>query len=92
MIGYTNGMWSGGATVYPAAPRPPEGVEIAWTGPAGLENTDCPPLDNSQAWFVTIRINHVVPTFFPGTGFICSNAPGGCSLSSTTQFRMEPAP
>jgi Flp pilus assembly protein TadG len=62
----------------------------AWTGSnvtvswQTTPNTDpCPPNSNQQTSFVTISITHQVPIFFP---FI----PGNGSLSSSTQFRMEP--
>lgn len=93
LIGYTSGLWNGAGTAYPTTPRPQEGVEIAWTEPSGtLLADDCPPIDNSTPWFVTIRVNHSVDVFFPGMGFICGSGATQCYLSSTTQFRMEPAP
>jgi Flp pilus assembly protein TadG len=59
----------------------PSNVTVTWqTTPSG---DPCPPTSNQQTSFVTITINHQVPIFFP---FI----PGNGSLSSTTQFRMEP--
>lgn len=70
-------------------------MAIAWVKDSGA-NT-CPPADNQSVWHVTIRINQRVPTFFPGMQFIpalgtCDS--NGChiDLSSTAQFRMEPAP
>lgn len=93
LLGYASGMWTGAGSAYPAAPRPLEGVEMAWTEPTGaLLPDDCPPIDNSTPWFVTIRVNHTVDVFFPGIGFVCGGAADKCYLSSTTQFRMEPAP
>jgi hypothetical protein len=93
LIGYSAGMWSGSGSAYPTSPRPNEGIEIAWTEPTGaLLAGDCPPIDNSTPWFVTIRTNHTVQVFFPGMGFVCGSAATECYLSSTTQFRMEPAP
>lgn len=64
----------------------------------------CPPKNNQAVYHVTIRINHAVPLFFPGMQYLpafssCDGtaAVGGVSgpcalLSSTAQFRMEPAP
>jgi Flp pilus assembly protein TadG len=45
----------------------------------------CPPIDNQDEAWVRITINHSVPVFFP---FV----PGNGALSSSTEFRMEPAP
>jgi Flp pilus assembly protein TadG len=57
----------------------------------------CPPTDNRAAYHVTIRINQQVPTFFPGMQFLpslgtCDSSGCHITLSSTAQFRMEPAP
>ncbi len=99
LIGYTPGQWSGAPLGYPTNPRPSEGVEVAWQLDAnrGTPPQPCPPDDNTVADFVTIRLNHEVPVFFPGLQYLpglgtCT--PSGCSisLSSTTQFRMEPHP
>ena len=74
-----------------------ESIAVAWTADSDPNNEGCPPQDNQAVWHVTIRINHTVPTFFPGMQYL----PGlgtcdakGCHimLSSTAQFRMEPAP
>jgi Flp pilus assembly protein TadG len=58
-------------------------VTVSWqTNPA----TDpCPPTNNQQTSFVTISVTHQVPLFFP-------LVPGGGTLTTSTQFRMEPAP
>lgn len=45
----------------------------------------CPPKDNSEAVWVSITINHQIPTFFP-------LVPGGGNLSTSAEFRMEPMP
>ncbi len=93
LLGYGANTWSGAPAAYPADPRPNEGVEVAWSEPSGtLTPDDCPPVDNSTPWFVTIRVNHTVDIFFPGMGFVCGGTADECYLSSTTQFRMEPAP
>jgi hypothetical protein len=68
-------------------------VTAAWTGPSGELAADCPPPDNTHVWWVDITVESVVPVVFPGMQFI--NPPctvSGCTLSSSTQFRMEPAP
>jgi hypothetical protein len=93
LLGYASGMWSGSGALYPAVPRPNEGIEVLWSDPTlTLLPADCPPIDNSTPWFVTIRVNHTVDVFFPGIGFVCGGSADKCYLSSTTQFRMEPAP
>jgi TadE-like protein len=102
LIGYTAGQW-GAATVsstWPPATRPAEGVEAAWpipTDPPNLGDGDCPPSSNATAWFVSIRVNHVVPVFFPGLQYLpglgtCNSSGCSISLSASTTFRMEPAP
>jgi Flp pilus assembly protein TadG len=54
-------------------------VSVTWQITSGT----CPPTSNQQTSFVTIAVSHQVPIFFP---FI----PGNGSLTSSTQFRMEP--
>ena len=97
LIGYRPGLWST-STLYTfgTSPEPREGVEVGWPistdPPGGFANTDCPPTTNQIAWFVNIRVHHVVPLFFPVIGaFIPSCTATDCTLSSTVQFRMEPA-
>lgn len=99
LIGYTAGQWTA-ATTYPTVPRPTEGVEVAWPIPTHdpvLFAEDCPPSSNATAWFVTIRLNHMVPIFLPGLQYLpglgtCDSNGCSISLSATTTFRMEPAP
>ncbi len=73
-------------------------IAVAWvedyetTTPEG-----CSPRDNLASYHVTIRINHIVPVFFPGMQYLpglgtCANGTCSIVLSSTAQFRMEPAP
>jgi hypothetical protein len=45
----------------------------------------CPPSVNTEVAWVSITIRHSVPVFFP-------LVPGNGQISSSTQFRMEPAP
>lgn len=93
LLGYRSGTWITASTV---DATPAEGVGADWplpTPPPTLVAEDCPPSDNQTAWFVRVRVNHVVPIFFPGLQFIappCS-ASGFC-LSSTAELRMEPKP
>jgi Flp pilus assembly protein TadG len=99
LLGYTTGMWT--IQNYPATTQPTEGVEAAWfqdqDPPVGKTKTEgCPPTDNQAVYHVTIRISHTVPVFLPGMQYLpgfgtCGGSP--CVvLSSTAQFRMEPAP
>ena len=74
-----------------------EGVAVAWVGPdpgTAANNTEgCPPKDNLAVYHVTIKIVHTVPVFFPGMQYLPGLGTNGqIVLSSTAQFRMEPAP
>jgi hypothetical protein len=87
LVAYSNGMWS---SATPIASLGPEGVGVDWQVPTGFPG-DCPPSDNRIAVDIRIRINHVVPVFFPGLQLIgppCSGA--GFCLSTETELRMEP--
>lgn len=72
-----------------------EGVAVEWqdkTTPSTSGDT-CSPPDNAQVWIVTIKINHAVPVFLPGLQYLPGiGSNGQIMLSSTAQFRMEPAP
>lgn len=57
-------------------------VAVSWQ-PSPLPSP-CPPATNQQAAWVTVTLQHQVPIFFP---FV----PGNGNLSTSTQFRMEPA-
>jgi len=104
LLGYTTGLWTGinGGVpdAFDASPARREGVEATWPlsidnpppPPSGYVDADCPPDTNQIAWFVNIRAHHEVPMFFPVIGqFIPSCNATSCSLSSSVQFRMEPA-
>lgn len=101
LLGYSAGEWTsigtppGTPAAFNVSPAPREGLEASWpisTDLPGLVNTDCPPDTNGTAWFVNIRAHHEVPLFFPFIGsFIPSCNSATCSLSSSVQFRMEPA-
>lgn len=90
IIGYTAGQWTSSYTVYadntalPATPPNARGLEAVWSTPDS--SPTCPPADNSETWFVTIRGSTVAPTFFPFFPTSWAN------LFSETQFRMEPKP
>jgi hypothetical protein len=95
LLGYFDGQWNGSGITWGTIPEPREGVEVQWpisTDAPGLVNTDCPPDTNQIAWYLNIRVHHEVPVFFPFIGsFIPACDNDGCSLSSSVQFRMEPA-
>lgn len=98
LLGYVQDQWSSYSD-YPAnpatAPRPAEGVEIGFSREGAV--TECPPPSNQQVFYVTIRISHVIPLFFPGMQYLpqlgtCDADGCRISLSSTAQYRMEPRP
>lgn len=90
IIGYTSGQWTAAYVVYadntalPASPPNARGLEAVWSTPDS--SPTCPPADNTETWFVTIRGSTVAPTFFPFFPTSWAN------LFSETQFRMEPKP
>jgi Flp pilus assembly protein TadG len=98
LIGYDPDEWSS-ATGF-LGTRPAEGVEVEWPipgTPPGLSDLDCPPSDNQTAWFVKIRVSHVIPTFLPGLQYLpalgtCDSTGCYLSITTTTTFRMEPVP
>ena len=99
LFGYSAGQWtainSGAPYAFDVNPAPLEGIEATWpisTDQPGLVNTDCPPDTNQIAWFLNIRAHHEVPLFFPIIGVLIPSCDAdSCSLSSSVQFRMEPA-
>jgi Flp pilus assembly protein TadG len=89
LIGYTAGQWTTTYVAYtdntalPATPPSTTGLEAVWSTPDG--SPVCPPIDNTQTWFVTVRGASRAPIFFPWI-------PGGGNLWSEAEFRMEPKP
>ena len=79
-----------------AAPNTQEGIWVAWVNdsqPSSVDGWTCPPGNNLSVYHVTIRINHSVPVFFPGMQYLPGIGQNGkLMLSSTAQFRVEPAP
>lgn len=73
-------------------------LAVAWVHDSAESPTQaCPPSSNVAVWHVTIKMTQTVPTFFPGMQFLpalgtCDAAGCHITLSSTAQFRMEPAP
>jgi Flp pilus assembly protein TadG len=55
------------------------GVSVSMSG------DPCPVVNNQKVSYVTINLTHQVPIFFP---FV----PGNGNLTTSAQFRMEPAP
>jgi Flp pilus assembly protein TadG len=88
LVSYSAGTWSSASTI---ASVGPEGVGADWQSVNSTFPTDCPPSDNATVWTVRVRVNHVVPIFFPGLQFIAPPCtPSGFCLTSTTELRMEP--
>jgi Flp pilus assembly protein TadG len=52
---------------------------------AAMSGDPCPVVNNQKVAYVTITLTHQVPVFFP---FL----PGNGLLTTSAQFRMEPAP
>lgn len=91
LMGYRAGTWT---TAGPISSLSGPGIAADWPIPTGsgpLFASDCPPSNNSVAWFVRVRIDHPVPIFFPGLQLVSPSCgvPGFC-LSSTAELRMEP--
>ena len=90
LIGYRANTWTTASTI---ALMLDEGVGADWPNPdpSRLFASDCPPVDNQDAWFVRVKVNHVVPIFLPALQFVlppCSSS--GFCISSTAEIRMEP--
>ena len=60
-------------------PSSPIGVTVVMSG------DPCPVADNQDVAYVSITLTHQVPVFFPWI-------PGDGNLTTSAQFRMEPAP
>lgn len=99
LLGYTTGEWTATSESSDTgvAAFSSEGVAVAWVKESDPANEGCPPTDNASVYHVTIKINHVVPIFLPGLQYLpgigqCDNTGCHIMLSSTAQYRMEPAP
>ena len=99
LLGYTTGQWGAptveGSDAQVESFSASEGIAVAWVNDSGTES--CPPQDNQTVWHVSIKIDHVVPIFLPGLQYLpglgtCDSTGCHITLSSTAQFRMEPAP
>lgn len=100
LMGYTAGQWSGANftrhpdnTALPPDPPSVPGVEVVWT----IVDAPCPPVDNTDEAYVTVRVTHRAPVLLPGLEYLpplgtCDGS--GCHLviTSKAQFRMEPRP
>lgn len=72
-------------------------MAVAWVHDSAETPAQCPPGANTAVWHVTIKMNQRIPTFFPGMQYLpalgtCDASGCRLTLSSTAQFRMEPAP
>ncbi len=78
-------------------------MAVAWVHDSGPSSTPpdlttiCPPQSNQAVWHVTIKMNQQIQTFFPGMQLLpglgtCDSSGCHMTISSTAQFRMEPAP
>ena len=66
LLGYRAGTWTNAGPISSLAGP---GIAADWPIPTGsgpLFASDCPPSNNSVAWFVRVRIDHAVPIFLPG--------------------------
>jgi hypothetical protein len=91
LLGYRSGSWTT-ATAFNSVGA--EGVGVDWPvppPPPSLFIDDCPPADNQTSWVVQVRVNHVVPVFFPGLQLLLPPCalPGFC-IGSTAELQMEP--
>jgi TadE-like protein len=104
LLGYPSGTWT---TASPFDAVGAEGVGADWlTWDDGTEAwlvpqlplytgllfpSDCPPADSQTRWVVRVRVNHVVPIFFPGLQLLAPPCPlQGFCIGSTAQLQMEP--
>lgn len=78
LIGYTSGEFVVGTNASVVWP-PTDGPD------PGSAADPCPPTNNQELGWVRISLTHTVPVFFP---FV----PGNGTISSSTEFRMEPKP
>ena len=103
LFGYTSGQFTlpSGNVFSADAPvnafTTPNAMAVAWVHDSAESPSLCPPRSNVEVWHVTIKMNQVVSTFFPGMQFLpglgtCDSTGCHMTLSSTAQFRMEPAP
>jgi hypothetical protein len=96
LMGYVPDTWVDNFTSYDVAPMPSTqptvaGAEVAWEVVDGA----CPPVDSTEAAFVTIRLAYEAPVLVPGIEYVpgigtCDGT--GCSLllTTTAMYRMEP--
>jgi hypothetical protein len=76
LFGYDASKWSASGADTSSANE----VVVSWPGTG-----TCPPVDNQGVRYVTVRIDHTIPIFFP-------LVPGNGALSTSAEFRMEPMP
>ena len=101
LLGYSTGKWTGPALdttdAQVGAYTTDNSLAVAWVKDSDTTAEGCPPKDNQAVYHVIIKVNHVIPTFFPAMQWLpglgsCDSSGCHMTLSSTAQFRMEPAP
>lgn len=102
LFGYQNGAFASptnsGSDAGVAGFATVNAMAVAWVRDSVESPAQpCPPTSNEAVWHVTLKMNQRVPTFFPGMQFLptlgtCNSSGCFITLSSTAQFRMEPAP
>ena len=100
LLGYVAGSWTGTSGSSDAGVRAyatPGSLAVAWVQDSDPEAEGCPPQTNKAVYHVIIKVNHTVPTFFPAMAYFpligtCDSSGCRVVLSSTVQYRMEPAP
>ena len=101
LLGYTTNGWTGptldttDAQVQSYATA--NSLAVAWVADSDPAAKGCPPQDNKAVYHVIIKANQTIPTFFPAMQYLpglgtCDSSGCHITLSSTAQFRMEPAP
>jgi Flp pilus assembly protein TadG len=101
LFGYTSGQFATPTTLDTDAAAnaftTPNAMAVAWVHDPLETPFQCPPGSNVEVWHVTIKMNQTVAIFFPGMQYLpglgtCDSSGCHVMLSSTAQFRMEPAP
>lgn len=83
VVDKANEIANGSSLVGKAGPWPAGAVTVSWKDGSNAPTTTCPTKQN-EVVFVSIGIEHQVPIFFPWM-------PGNGTLSTKTEFRMEPS-
>lgn len=70
-------------------------VSVTWVEDAANspQGSPCPPVDNTNTWWINIDVQHRIPMFIPFLNYALPQCnASGCMLTTSTQFRMEPKP